>query len=170
MKFKQLTIHNIASIADATIHFDQKPLANESLFLICGETGSGKTTLLDAICLALYKTTPRIKQSKSEKYVDESLQVLKNGENDGIQVSDPRQYLRRGTTEGFVSLSYTGNNGENCLAYIGFGIVGRTQNLKNVDWTLEVDRVVYSKDKDIKAQTTGIIINNAPTRLFSSMM
>ena len=157
MKFKQLTIHNIASIADATIDFDQKPLANESLFLICGETGSGKTTLLDAICLALYKTTPRIKQSKSEKYVDESLLVLKNGENEGIQVSDPRQYLRRGTTEGYVSLSYTGNNGENCLAYIGFGIVGRTQNLKNVEWTLEVDRVVYSKEKDIRAQIEATV-------------
>lgn len=157
MKFKKLIIKNIASIADATIDFDQKPLKDEALFLICGETGSGKTTLLDAICLALYKTTPRIKQSKSEKYVDESLQVLKNGENDGIQVSDPRQYLRRGTTEGFVSLSYTGNNGENCLAYIGFGIVGRTQNLKSVDWTLEVDRVVYSKDKDIKAQIEATV-------------
>ena len=157
MKFKQLTIHNIASIANAAIHFDQAPLRDESLFLICGETGSGKSTLLDAICLALYKTTPRIKQSKSEKYVDESLQVIKNGENEGIQVSDPRQYLRRGTTEGFVSLSYTGNNGENCLAHIEFGIVGRTRNLKNVEWTLQVDRAIYSKDKDIKVQVEATV-------------
>ena len=138
MRFKELTIHNIASIADTTINFDQKPLSNESLFLICGETGAGKTTLLDAICLALYKTTPRIEQSKSGKYIDESLKNIDKGENVGIKVSDPRQYLRRGAAEGFVHLTYLGNNGEKCAVRIEFAIVERSQNLKDIIWELQV--------------------------------
>ena len=53
MKLQKLTIKNLASIEDAVIDFENGPLSEESLFLICGETGAGKTTLLDAICLAL---------------------------------------------------------------------------------------------------------------------
>ena len=52
MKLQKLTIKNLASIEDAVIDFENGPLSEESLFLICGETGAGKTTLLDAICLA----------------------------------------------------------------------------------------------------------------------
>ena len=51
MKIRTLEIHNIASIEDATIDFDQNPLNNTDLFLITGTTGSGKTTILDAICV-----------------------------------------------------------------------------------------------------------------------
>ena len=54
MKFKQLTLHNIASIEDATVDFEAAPLVDSEVFLISGKTGSGKSTLLDAICLALY--------------------------------------------------------------------------------------------------------------------
>ena len=73
MKFKTLKICNIASIEYAEINFEDPLLANESLFLIYGETGVGKTTILDAICLALYKETPRLKQSKNENYSDDLL-------------------------------------------------------------------------------------------------
>ena len=39
-------------INEQKIDFDR--LAEQGLFLICGETGSGKTTILDAMCCALY--------------------------------------------------------------------------------------------------------------------
>ena len=42
MKLKKLTIKNLASIEDAVIDFENGPLSEESLFLICGETGAGK--------------------------------------------------------------------------------------------------------------------------------
>ena len=45
MKLQKLTIKNLASIEDAVIDFENRPLSEESLFLICGETGAGKTTL-----------------------------------------------------------------------------------------------------------------------------
>ena len=43
MKLQKLTIKNLASIEDAVIDFENGPLSEESLFLICGETGAGKT-------------------------------------------------------------------------------------------------------------------------------
>lgn len=42
MKLQKLTIKNLASIEDAVIDFENGPLSEESLFLICGETGAGK--------------------------------------------------------------------------------------------------------------------------------
>jgi exonuclease SbcC len=37
------------------------PFKDQGLFAITGPTGAGKSTLLDAICLALYHETPRLK-------------------------------------------------------------------------------------------------------------
>ena len=99
MKLRKLIIHNIASIADAEIDFSGEVLRDEAVFLICGETGSGKTTILDAICLALYNKTPRLSQATArESYTDV------NGES--ITLSSPVQYLRKGSWEASVKLTF----------------------------------------------------------------
>lgn len=72
MKLQKLIIENIASIEKACIDFEHGPLGEDSIFLICGPTGAGKSTLLDAVCLALYNTTPRLKQAANERYLDEN--------------------------------------------------------------------------------------------------
>lgn len=108
MKLKKLTIHNITSIEDAVIDFEHGPLANDSLFLITGITGSGKSSILDSICLALYCTTPRIKECKSEKYVDDK-ETFNTRQNGGATVdsTDVRMYIRRGAKDAFVELVFT---------------------------------------------------------------
>lgn len=102
MKLQKLTIHNIASIEDAEIDFEAQPLVDSDVFLITGKTGSGKSTILDAICLALYNNTPRLKELKMDgKTKDVDVDVtLKN----------TCQLLRRNTGDSFVKLTFTGSN------------------------------------------------------------
>lgn len=102
MKLQKLTIHNIASIEDAVIDFEKQPLSDSEVFLITGQTGSGKSTILDAICLALYADTPRLNNTNMEG---------ESQDNEGIlKIKDPRQLLRRDAGEGWVRLTFIGNN------------------------------------------------------------
>ncbi|PKO89787.1 MAG: chromosome segregation protein SMC [Betaproteobacteria bacterium HGW-Betaproteobacteria-12] len=62
MKILTLRLKNLNSLkGEWTIDFTQPPFTDNSLFAITGPTGAGKSTLLDAICLALYHQTPRLK-------------------------------------------------------------------------------------------------------------
>ncbi|MDE1465213.1 AAA family ATPase [Spartinivicinus poritis] len=64
MKILSLRLKNINSLkGEWLIDFTAPDFANNGLFAITGPTGAGKTTLLDAICLALYHETPRLKVS-----------------------------------------------------------------------------------------------------------
>ena len=62
MKILSLRLKNLNSLkGEWSIDFTKAPFADNSLFVITGPTGAGKSTLLDAICLALYHETPRLK-------------------------------------------------------------------------------------------------------------
>ena len=114
MKFKQLTIRNIGSIESKTIDFTANPLGGASLFLISGPTGSGKSIILDAVCLALYGKAVRLeKVSNRENYIDLQFNCTADG---SISLSDPRQLVRRGTTNACAELVFDGNDGKEYIA------------------------------------------------------
>ena len=61
MKILSLRFCNLNSLK-GTWHIDfASPDFDDGIFAITGHTGSGKTTILDAICLAIYGQTPRLK-------------------------------------------------------------------------------------------------------------
>ena len=64
MKILSVRLQNLNSLrGEWLIDFRLPPFSDSTLFAITGPTGAGKTTLLDAICLALYHQTPRLKPS-----------------------------------------------------------------------------------------------------------
>lgn len=148
MKLQKLVIHNIASIEDATIDFGAAPLADSDVFLITGDTGSGKSTILDAICLALYGSTPRLKNSQMEGKVDDA--------GDEVGVRSPSQLLRENTGEGFVNLTFEGSNG---VPYEAEWSIARARNkptgrLQGKKWSLKDlhSGTAYTKDTEIDAE------------------
>ncbi|AEF54667.1 AAA family ATPase [Marinomonas posidonica] len=67
MKICKLRLKNINSLkGEWEIDFTKAPFDDAGVFAIVGPTGAGKSTLLDAICLALYHETPRLKVSPSQ--------------------------------------------------------------------------------------------------------
>ncbi|MDX1319996.1 MAG: AAA family ATPase, partial [Oceanospirillum sp.] len=65
MKILSVRLKNLNALrGEWKIDFTRAPFDGSNLFAIMGATGAGKTTLLDAICLALYHETPRLKVSK----------------------------------------------------------------------------------------------------------
>ncbi len=62
MKILDIRFKNINTLkGEWEIRFDQSPLSEAGIFAITGPNGAGKTTILDAISLALYGETARLK-------------------------------------------------------------------------------------------------------------
>ncbi len=61
MKILNLRFQNLNSLyGEWSIDFTAEEYTASTIFAITGTTGAGKSTILDAICLALYGTTPRL--------------------------------------------------------------------------------------------------------------
>ena len=67
MKILSIRLENINSLKGQWfIDLTAPQFVNNGLFAITGSTGAGKSTIYDAICLALYHETPRLKPSQGE--------------------------------------------------------------------------------------------------------
>lgn len=61
MRILAVRFKNLNSLAgEWEVNFTDPAYTSDGIFAITGPTGAGKTTLLDAICLALYRQTPRL--------------------------------------------------------------------------------------------------------------
>lgn len=127
MRLKKLEIRNIASIEDAVIDFEAKPLCGSNVILITGETGAGKSTILDAICLALYATTPRMNNSEMDGAWQEN-------DTDRLDITDTMQLMRKNTTEAYARLSFLGSDGN---AYEAEWSVERKRKNLSRTWSLK---------------------------------
>ena len=64
MRVLSIRGRNLNSLPSFSIDFDKAPLGDAGIVAVTGPTGAGKSTLLDAITLALYGRTPRLKSGE----------------------------------------------------------------------------------------------------------
>lgn len=100
MKILTLRLCNLAAFAgEHELDFTRSPLSECGLFAITGPTGSGKSTLLDAMCLALFGSTPRLRQMPGAGTLPQ---------DESVQLRDPRTLLRRGCSHAFAEVTFLG--------------------------------------------------------------
>lgn len=98
MKIIAIRGANLASIdGEFDIDFTREPLKSAGIFAITGKTGAGKSTILDALCLALYRKTPRTTDNEATKLLDAGKLINQN---------DPRNILRRGCGSGYAEVEF----------------------------------------------------------------
>lgn len=110
MKILAIRGRNLASLAgDFEVDFTQEPLASAGIFAITGNTGSGKSTLLDAMCIALFATSPRINTVSYNSAITDAVKFT-------IKERDCRNILRKGTGNGYAEVDFKALDGKNYRA------------------------------------------------------
>ena len=106
MRILAIRGRNLASLTgDFEVDFQCEPLASAGVFAISGPTGAGKSTLLDAMCLALYHDTPRLRSAKEAQIAVPDVQ------DQTLTPQDPRHLLRRGCGEGHAEVDFEDQSG-----------------------------------------------------------
>ncbi|MBQ4077407.1 MAG: AAA family ATPase [Mailhella sp.] len=96
MRILSIRFANLNSLAgEWHIDFTDKDFLTNGIFAITGPTGSGKSTILDALCLALYGSTPRLGK-------------ISKGSND---------IMTRGTGKCFAEVVFSTVHGEYCCRW-----------------------------------------------------
>ncbi|TFH85633.1 chromosome segregation protein SMC [Billgrantia azerbaijanica] len=148
MKILALRLANLASLpGPLELDFTAQPLADAGLFAITGPTGAGKSTLLDALCLALYGNTPRLRQAPGR---DAPLPDVGDAT---VSTADPRTLLRRGTASGHAEVDFLGRDGRRYRARWAVRrarekVGGRLQAVEQSLTDLDDDRLLTAQKRE----------------------
>ena len=105
MRILAIRGENLASLyGPFELPLDRGPIAGVGIFSIASATGSGKSTLLDALCLALYGKTPRLRDHAGGKKV----LVGWSEESELLDTNDARALVSRGAVSALAQVDYEG--------------------------------------------------------------
>ncbi|TDB05004.1 AAA family ATPase [Halomonas marinisediminis] len=148
MRILALRLENLASLpGPLELDFTTPPLGEAGLFAITGPTGAGKSTLLDALCLALYGGTPRLRQAPARD------SQIEDTADSTLTTSDPRTLLRRGTASGFAEVDFLGRDGRRYRARWAVRrarekVAGKLQKAEQSLRDLEDDRLLTTQKRE----------------------
>ncbi|WP_192035068.1 AAA family ATPase [Halomonas sp. YLGW01] len=157
MKILAIRLENLASLAGhQSLDFTAAPLRDAGLFAITGPTGAGKSTLLDALCLALYGNTPRLRGARQDQ-----ARVPDSGDTD-VTSFDPRTLLRRGAGQGHAEVDFLGRDGRRYRARWAVRRArgkpdGRLQGAEQSLRDLDADRLLTAQKREFEKQLPAVL-------------
>mgnify|MGYP001218409875 CR=1 FL=1 len=112
MRILAIRGENLASLQGGfALELDAPPLAGQGLVAVTGPTGAGKSTLLDALCLALFDRTPRLRGRGGT-----AIGFVQPEDREELSSADPRCLIRRGAVEARAEVEFLGKLGRRYLA------------------------------------------------------